>query len=82
MSPQLRKVAAAARDLLIGLAAAEWQTDRKRLIAVDGRVTDPETKRSLEYAVLVKGQQLTQTISTEEPLIPAAQWTVQGQSTA
>ena len=80
MSPQLRKVAAAARDLLIGLAAAEWQTDRKRLITVDGRVSDPDTKRSLEYAVLVKGQQLTQTISTEEPLIPAAQWTVQGQS--
>ena len=80
MSPQLRKVSAAARDLLIGLAAAEWQTDRKRLIAVDGRVTDPETKRSLEYAVLVKGQQLTQSISTEEPLIPAVQWTVQGQS--
>ena len=80
MSPQLRKVAAAARDLLIGLAAAEWQTDRKRLIAADGRVTDPDTKRSLEYPVLVKGQQLTQTVSTEEPLIPAAQWTVQGKS--
>jgi len=80
MSPQLRKVAAAARDLLVGLAAAEWQTDRKRLIAADGRVTDPETKRSLEYAVLVKGQQLTQTISAEGPLIPSAQWTVQGQS--
>src|SRR5215470_568862 len=53
MSPQLRKVAAAARDVLIGLAAAEWQTDPKHLIAADGRVTDPETKRSLEYAVLV-----------------------------
>ena len=80
MSPQLRKVAAAARDLLIGLAAAEWQIDRKRLIAADGRVTDPESKRTLEYAALAKGQQLTQTISTEDPLIPAAQWTVQGQS--
>jgi isoquinoline 1-oxidoreductase len=80
MSPQLRKVAAAARDLLIGLAAAEWQRDAKRLIAADGRVTDPESKRSLEYAVLVKRQQLTQTISAEEPLVPAAQWTVQGQS--
>ena len=82
MSPQLRKVAAAARDLLIGLAAAEWQIDRKRLIAADGRVTDPETKRSVEYAALAKGQQLTQTISTEDPLIPAAQWVVQGQSLA
>jgi nicotinate dehydrogenase subunit B len=80
MSPQLRKVAAAARDLLIGLAATEWHTDRKRLVAADGAVTDPGTKRSVEYAALVKGQQLTQTISTEEPLIPPTQWTVQGQS--
>jgi nicotinate dehydrogenase subunit B len=80
MSPQLRKVAAAARDLLIGLAAAQWQVDRKRLVATDGKVTDPETKRSVEYAVLVKGQQLTQTISAEDPSLPPDQWTVQGQS--
>jgi nicotinate dehydrogenase subunit B len=80
MSPQLRKVAAAARDLLISLAATEWQMDRKRLVAANGKVTDPETKRSVEYAALVKGRQFTQTISTEESLIPPTQWTVQGQS--
>jgi nicotinate dehydrogenase subunit B len=80
MSPQLRKVAAAARDVLIGLAAAQWQIDRKRLIAADGKVTDPETKRSVEYALLVKGHQFTQTISAEDPFIPPTQWTVQGQS--
>ena len=66
MNLQLRKVAAAARDLLIGLAATQWQIDRKRLIAADGKVTDPETKRSVEYAALVKGQQLTQTVSAED----------------
>jgi len=80
MSPQLRKVAAAARDLLIGLAANQWQIDRKRLVAADGKVTDPETKRSVEYAGLVKGQQFTQTISAEDLFIPPTQWTVQGQS--
>jgi isoquinoline 1-oxidoreductase len=80
MSPQLRKVAAAARNLLIGLAATQWQIDRKRLVAADGKVTDPETKRSVEYAVLVKGQQFTQTISAEDSPIPPTQWTVQGQS--
>ncbi|HMH08172.1 MAG TPA: molybdopterin cofactor-binding domain-containing protein, partial [Terriglobales bacterium] len=64
----------------IGLAAAQWQVDRKRLVATDGKVTDPETKRSVEYAVLVKGQQLTQTISAEDPSLPPDQWTVQGQS--
>jgi len=80
MSPQLRKVAAAARDLLIGLAADQWQIDRQRLVAADGKVTDPETKRSAEYPALVKGQQLTQTISAEDSFIPPNQWTVQGQS--
>ncbi len=80
MSPQLRKVAAAARDVLIGLAATKWQIDHTRLVAADGKVTDPQTKRSVEYAVLVNGQQLTQTLPVEDPLIPPAQWTVQGQS--
>jgi len=80
MSPQLRKVASAARDVLIGLAATKWQIDRKRLIAADGKVTDPQTRRSVEYAVLVNGQQLTQTLPAEDPLIPPAQWTVQGES--
>ncbi len=49
MNLQLRKVAAAAREMLIGLAAAQWQTDRQHLIAADGKITDPQTKRSLEY---------------------------------
>ena len=80
MSPQLRKVAAAARNLLIGLAATQWQVDRKRLVAADGKVTDPDTKRSVEYAVLVKEKQFSQTISAEDFFIPPTQWTVQGQS--
>jgi nicotinate dehydrogenase subunit B len=80
MSPQLRKVASAARDVLIGLAAAKWQIDRKLLVAVDGKVTDPQTRRSVEYAALVNGQQLTQSLPVEDPLIPPAEWTLQGQS--
>ncbi len=80
MNLQLRKVAAAARDLLIGLAAAQWQTDRSHLVAADGNVTDPQTNRSVEYAALVKGRQLTQTLPADDPLIPAKNWTVAGQS--
>jgi nicotinate dehydrogenase subunit B len=80
MSPQLRKVASAARALLIGLAAAQWQIGGQRLVAVDGEITDPETKRSVEYAALIKGKQLTRTISAEDTLIPATGWAVQGQS--
>jgi len=80
MNLQLRKVAAAARDLLIGLAAEQWHADPARLVAADAIVTDPQTNRSVEYAVLLKGQQLTQTLPAEDPLIPAASWKVAGQS--
>jgi nicotinate dehydrogenase subunit B len=72
-------VASAARETLIGLAAAQLQVDRKRLSAADGKITDPESKRSVEYAALVKGKQLTETVPADEPLIPAAQWTIAGQ---
>jgi nicotinate dehydrogenase subunit B len=80
MNLQLRKVASAARDLLIDLAAAQWQTDRQHLVAADGKVSDPRTNRSAEYAALVKGKELTQSIPAEDPLEPAASWTTLGQS--
>jgi isoquinoline 1-oxidoreductase len=79
MNLQLRKVASAARDTLIVLAASQWQVDRKRLTAADGKVTDSEGKRTVEYAALVKGKQLTQTLPADDPLIPPAQWTIAGQ---
>jgi nicotinate dehydrogenase subunit B len=80
MNLQLRKVAAAAREMLIGLAAAQWQSDRQHLIAADGKVSDPQRKLSVEYAALTKGQQLTQTVTAETSLIPSANWKVAGQS--
>lgn len=79
MNLQLRKVSAAARDTLIGLAAAQWKTDAGRLVAEDGRIKDPQGNRSVEYAALLKGQQLAQTLPAEDPLIPAPQWKVAGQ---
>ena len=81
MNLQLRKVASAARDVLIGLAATQWKTGQQHLIAADGKITDPQTNRSIEYAALMKGQQLTEALPAEDPLIPAAKWTVAGQST-
>src|SRR5207302_9286120 len=57
MVPQLRKVSAAARDLLIDLAAQAWRLDRsqrERLVTANGRITDPETQRAVDYAELVK----------------------------
>jgi nicotinate dehydrogenase subunit B len=82
MNLQLRKVAAAARDVLIGLAAAQWKADPQHLTAADGKITDGQGNRSVEYAALMKGQQLAETLPDEDPLIPAAKWTVAGQSTS
>lgn len=82
MNLQLRKVAAAARDTLIEMAAKQWNCDAKDLAAEGGWIRQKPSaggaSHSIEYAALVKGQQLTQTLPDTDPLIPAAQWTVQG----
>jgi len=80
MNLQLRKAAAAARDTLIGIAAQQWKTDAAHLVWENGKVSDPQSHRSVEYAALLKGQQLTQTLPAEDPLIPAADWKVAGKS--
>jgi nicotinate dehydrogenase subunit B len=80
MNLQLRKVAAAARDVLVDLAAAKWQVDRGHLVAADGKVTNPQSNRSAEYGELVKGQQLLKSIRSEGALIPAASWVVMDKS--
>src|SRR6202790_2407231 len=49
MTPQLRRVASAARDLLIEAAAHEWKIAPNRLKAGDAKVTDPGSDRSLTY---------------------------------
>jgi len=82
MNLHLRKVSAAARDLLIGMAAKQWQVGSQKLTAEQGRVIDPQSKRSVDYATLVKGKQLTASIPAEDPLIPAVNWEVLGRSPA
>jgi len=79
MSPQLRKAAAATREILMGLAASQWKTDRQQLVASDGKIVDPKNGQSLEYSTLLKGQQITQSISANQPLTPATEWKVAGQ---
>jgi len=81
MNLQLRRVAATARDTLLELAAAQWKTDVKHLVAEDGKVLDTKANRSVEYAALTKGQQLARELPEQDPLIPATDWKVAGQST-
>jgi CO/xanthine dehydrogenase Mo-binding subunit len=80
MSPQLRRVAAAARDLLVGVAAKEWNVPAEGLKAADAKVTDPASGRSLRYAELARGKTLAQNLPAEDPVTPPTEWTVAGTS--
>lgn len=80
MNPQLRRVAAAAREMLIGLAATQWKTHRQNLAAGDAKISDSRSQRSVSYAELTKGQQLTQAVASDQLLIPATEWKIAGES--
>ncbi len=79
MSPVLREVAMTARELLIDTAAHKWGVDRDRLVADNGRVTDPAANKSASYGELTQGEKLTAMIS-DPPETPATQWQVMGTS--
>ncbi|HLV81209.1 MAG TPA: molybdopterin cofactor-binding domain-containing protein, partial [Chthonomonadaceae bacterium] len=80
MAPQIRRAAAAAREVVVGLAAKQWQADPATLTVADGRVHDPASPRSLGYGEILKGQKLMQTIGADVVLTPADRWKVEGTS--
>lgn len=78
MNPRLRRAAAAAREMLIDLAAEQFKTDRSALVAADGKIAHPAGKKSIGYGQLTKGQKLIKTIGDGTPLVPANQWKIAG----
>jgi nicotinate dehydrogenase subunit B len=78
ITPQLRRVAAAARDILVQAAAKQWSIAPEGLVAAGAKVTDPASGRSLKYSELARGKMLAQNLPAEDPITPAAQWTIAG----
>jgi nicotinate dehydrogenase subunit B len=78
MGTQLRKVGAAAREVLIGLAAEQWGESRTTLRAAAGRVSNRDGSRTLSYGELAAGHKLTETVRDDAGLTPAAEWTTAG----
>jgi nicotinate dehydrogenase subunit B len=78
MSPQLRRVSNAARDLLVQAAAKQWNVNPEGLTAADGKVTDPASNRSLAYSELARGKTLAQNLPADDPVTPPDQWTIAG----
>ena len=62
MARTLRRVGAAAREILIDLAAEEWKSDRGSLKVADGKIIDEKSKQSIEFGKLTKGQKLTKAV--------------------
>lgn len=80
MGTQLRKAGAAAREVLVRLAAERWSAEAGSLRASDGRVTDPTSGRSATYGELAGGRELTEVVGDDVPMTPAASWSVAGRS--
>jgi CO/xanthine dehydrogenase Mo-binding subunit len=80
MGPQLRIMAAAARETLIEMAAELWHIDKAALTCDDCKIVDPKTSRTISYGELTRGEKLVKTVTGEEHLTPAAQWKIAGTS--
>jgi len=80
MAPQLRKAAAAAREVLIDLVAQQWNVDRGAVRIVNARFVNHETSKSLTFADVAKGQKLVKAIPADVATTPAKEWTIAGTS--
>lgn len=78
MAPQLRRVAAAAREMLLDLAAQKWALDRTGISIIDGTLR--AGNQSASFGELTHGQKLTQTVAADLKLTPAAEWKIAGKS--
>jgi nicotinate dehydrogenase subunit B len=78
MSPQLRRAAVAAREVILRLAAEAWETDPKDLEARDGEVVHSQKALRAPYADLTRGRELVETIPDSLELTPAVDWKVAG----
>ncbi|HVF10897.1 MAG TPA: molybdopterin cofactor-binding domain-containing protein [Abditibacteriaceae bacterium] len=80
MSTHLRKVASAARELLIDLAAEQVKAPRDTFAVADGKVTHVPTKQAFNYGQLTKGRKLVKAIGPDVTTTAPKEWKVSGQS--
>jgi nicotinate dehydrogenase subunit B len=80
MSVQLRRVAAAARETLLDLAAEQQKAERNSFNIADGKIKNSKTGVSFGFGQVTKGQKLSKTIAETTNITPAAEWKVSGTS--
>jgi nicotinate dehydrogenase subunit B len=80
MAPQLRRAAAAARELLLDLAAEQGKVKREALSIQDGKVTTADGKTTFTFGQLTQGKKWMKVIDDQVPTTPAGKWTIAGAS--
>jgi nicotinate dehydrogenase subunit B len=80
MAPQLRRVAAAAREWLLDTAAEVGKVERATLTVTGGKVAGPDGKPAFTFGELTKGKKLVKLIDDKAPTTPPDKWTVAGTS--
>jgi nicotinate dehydrogenase subunit B len=80
MAPQLRRAAAAARELLIAMAAEQLQLQPNDVRLVDARFVNHDKSKTLTLAEVAKGRKLVKVIPENIAITPAASWTIAGTS--
>jgi len=76
MAPQLARAAAAAREMLLDRAAAQWNVERSTLAVKDGRIVGPG--HSAGYGEITKGQKLAGAVPAGASPSRIADWMVRG----
>ncbi len=84
--PAVRQGCAAARNLLVELAAARWAIDAAGLEVRNGKISHAATGRELTYADLAGsdalGKSFEQMVPAEVAVTPVSEWCVLGTSVA
>src|ERR1044071_2227377 len=80
MAPQLRRAAAAAREMLIAMAAEQLQLPSNDLRLVDARFVNHDKSKTLTLAEVARGRKLVKVIPENISITAAANWTIAGTS--
>ncbi|HEU5117867.1 MAG TPA: molybdopterin cofactor-binding domain-containing protein, partial [Isosphaeraceae bacterium] len=82
MAPQLRRAAAAAREVLSKMAAQRWQVDPDQVEIRDGQAVERGKESTVGLGELTRGEPILEVITDETAVTPAPEWNVAGKSVA
>ncbi|HEX5272034.1 MAG TPA: molybdopterin cofactor-binding domain-containing protein, partial [Gemmataceae bacterium] len=80
MAPQLRRAAAAAREVLLDMAAEQGKVERAGLSVQDGKVVDKASGKTFGFGELTKGKKIVKSIGRDVKTTRAADCKVVGTS--